>query len=141
MFMRLFTVLSLAAVQAAAAPYIVSTDRGGDLADRLREIEHILEAGLSVQIRGRVCYSTCTMFLGLPGTCVTPGTVFGFHGPSRGGHRLAPAEFEYFSRVIASYYPRRLADWFMARGRHKIRGVYKLRGADLIRQGLATACV
>ncbi|WP_051357899.1 hypothetical protein [Leisingera caerulea] len=140
MFKKLFFILFSFAAQAAAEPHVVHSDRGGSLAARLEEISRIKAAGEPVEIRGRVCFSTCTMFLGVPGTCVSPKTIFGFHGPSRGGRRLSRKNFDYFSRVMASYYPGRLADWFLKSGRFRIHGVYKIQGSELIRQGLAKAC-
>lgn len=130
----------LACFPAAAGSYVVHSDRGGPLSERLLEIDQIKEEGLLVEIRGRVCFSTCTMFLGLPGVCVEPTTTFGFHGPTRGGRRLAQEQFDYFSLIIAQYYPEPLKGWFMAEGRHRIRGVYRVSGADLIAQGLVVAC-
>ncbi|WP_254429848.1 hypothetical protein [Ruegeria atlantica] len=115
---------------------VVKSDRGGYLHDRLIELENLQRNGIRVEIRGRVCYSTCTMFLGLPGTCVDPNTTFGFHGPSRSGRRLAPADFEYFSQVMADYYPEPLRKWFMDKGRNRINGVHKIKGSEIIRLGI-----
>lgn len=140
MFKQLFIFTFALTTQAAADAYVVKSDRGGSLSERITEISHLQAAGDTVQIRGRVCYSTCTMYLGLPGACVDPQTIFGFHGPSRNGRPLTKKEFDYFSRVMARHYPAEIAEWFLATGRHKIRGVYKIKGADLIRQGLAIAC-
>lgn len=124
--------------QAAAAQqtYVVGSDRGGYLHDRLRELSNLQRNNVRVEIRGRVCYSTCTMFLGLPGACVDPETTFGFHGPSRSGRRLAQKDFDYFSRVMADFYPKPLKDWFMAEGRNRISGVYKIKGSEIIRMGV-----
>lgn len=121
---------------AQRATYVVGNDRGGYLHDRLIELGNLQRNGTRVQIRGNICYSTCTMFLGLSGTCVNPNTTFGFHGPSKSGRRLAPQKFEYFSQVMANHYPTQLRDWFMREGRHRISGVYKLKGSELIRMGV-----
>ncbi|WP_170566468.1 hypothetical protein [Ruegeria atlantica] len=115
---------------------VVGSDRGGYLHDRLIEIENLQKNGIQVEIRGRVCFSTCTMFLGLPGTCVDPDTTFGFHGPSRSGRRLAPADFDHFSQVMAAYYPEPLKTWFMEKGRNRINGVYRVKGIEIIRLGI-----
>lgn len=120
----------------AQQPYVVGNDRGGYLHDRLIELSNLERNKVQVEIRGRVCYSTCTMFLGLPGTCVNPDTVFGFHGPSSSGRRLAKQEFDYFSRVMAEYYPLPLKNWFMAEGRNRISGVYKVKGSQIIAMGI-----
>lgn len=132
----LASVLSVAAPAKAEQSFVVGSDRGGYLHDRLIELENLQRNGVLVEIRGRVCYSTCTMFLGLPGTCVDPDTVFGFHGPSRSGRRLAPKDFDYFSRVMASYYPEPLRKWFMDKGRNRINGVHKIKGTEIIRMGI-----
>ncbi|MEX0302454.1 MAG: hypothetical protein AB3N24_08530 [Leisingera sp.] len=132
--------LVLAALQPSEAvaqqTYVVGSDRGGYLHDRLIEIGNLQRNNVRVEIRGRVCFSTCTMFLGLPGTCVDPNTTFGFHGPSRSGRRLAQADFDYFSRVMADYYPEPLKVWFMEKGRNRISGVYKIKGSEIIRMGV-----
>ncbi|KIC18717.1 hypothetical protein [Leisingera sp. ANG-DT] len=132
--------LALMALQPSAAAaqqtYVVGSDRGGYLHDRLIELKNLQQNGVRVEIRGKVCYSTCTMFLGLPGACVDPATTFGFHGPSRGGRRLTQEKFDYFSRVMAQYYPAPLKNWFMAEGRNRISGVHKISGREIIRMGV-----
>lgn len=115
---------------------VVGSDRGGYLHDRLIEIENLQKNDIQVEIRGRVCFSTCTMFLGLPGTCVNPDTTFGFHGPSRSGRRLAPEDFDYFSQVMAAYHPEPLRTWFMEKGRKRINGVFRIKGTEIIRMGI-----
>ncbi|WP_174819129.1 hypothetical protein [Ruegeria atlantica] len=119
--------------------YIIGNDRGGYLHDRLNELEELKRNGVQVEIRGRVCYSTCTMFLGLPETCVSPDTIFGFHGPSRSGRRLNEEDFDYFSQIMADHYPEPLKTWFMKKARNRINGVFKVKGSELIRMGV-TAC-
>ena len=133
--------LTLHDAQAAQRPiFVVGNDRGGYLHDRLIEIDNLQRNGVDVQIRGRVCYSTCTMFLGLKGTCVDPNTTFGFHGPSKSGRRLDPQKFDYFSRVMADFYPAPLRNWFMDKARHRIVGVHKVKGAELIKTMGVRAC-
>lgn len=122
--------------QASLSPYVVYNDRGGFIRDRQLEIRRIRATGQPIEIRGAVCYSTCTMFLGLPQTCVSPHTEFGFHGPSRSGQRLRPAEFERYSRLIADYYPKPLKEWFMKKGRNRIKGVHRIKGIEIIRLGV-----
>ncbi len=122
--------------EAAQPSYVVKSDRGGYLHDRLIELNNLRRNGVRVEIRGRVCYSTCTMFLGLPHSCVDPQTTFGFHGPSRSGRRLAQAEFDYFSQVMAEHYPKPLRQWFMHTGRKRISGVHKIKGSELISMGV-----
>ncbi|WP_158979967.1 hypothetical protein [Parasedimentitalea maritima] len=121
---------------ASVQPYVIDNDRGGTVRDRLREIDTLRTTGQPVEIRGQICYSTCTMLLGLPQTCVSPGTVFGFHGPSRSGKRLKPEEFEYYSQLIAEHYPETLRNWYMKKGRKRIRGIYRMSGTEIIRMGV-----
>ncbi len=121
---------------AAARVYVVQNDRGGYISDRLRELRNLEASGRRVEIRGQICYSTCTMLLGLPNTCVSPHTQFGFHGPSKNGQRLSPDRFDFYSRVIAQYYPPKLNAWYIKTGRNKIDGIYRISGRDIIRMGV-----
>lgn len=136
LFAALLTVATLVTAAHAQQLYVVGSDRGGYLHDRLIELRNLERNGVQVEIRGRICYSTCTMFLGLPGTCVDPDTTFGFHGPSRSGRRLAQEDFDYFSQVMADYYPEPLKSWFMTKARNRINGLYKVKGRELIRMGV-----
>lgn len=116
--------------------YVVGNDRGGALEPRLREVARLRASGRPVEITGSICYSTCTLFLGLPNACVSPRTVFGFHGPSSYGRHLDPKTFNRASKVIASHYPQALAQWYMREGRYSLRQVHKIRGSALIRMGV-----
>lgn len=120
----------------ASEPFVVGNDRGGRLSDRLRELVRLRQQGRPVQIQGRICYSTCTMFIGLPDACVSPNTTFGFHGPSSWGRPLDPAMFERASTVIADHYPPSLRAWYLETGRHRINGVYRMTGENLINLGV-----
>ncbi len=79
------------------------------------------------------------MFLGLPQMCVSPDTIFGFHGPSSYGQPLDPEVFERASNIIADHYPDVLKDWYMTTARHSLTGLYRVSGKELIRLGVA-AC-
>ncbi|MEO0378751.1 MAG: hypothetical protein AAF252_00680 [Pseudomonadota bacterium] len=118
------------------APLIVKNDHGGLLWDRLHQIKELRAQGRPIEIRGKKCYSTCTMLMGLPNTCISPKTVFGFHGPSSYGRSLDKATFERASEVIASYYPEPLQVWYMAEARHTIKGVIRVRGDNIIQMGI-----
>ncbi|MFV2034775.1 MAG: hypothetical protein ACC631_06655 [Halocynthiibacter sp.] len=129
-----------AAAQAASTArgqvVVVSNDRGGLVGRRAEQIETIRATRQRVEIRGRICLSSCTMYLGLPNTCISPDTSFGFHGPSFYGTALSPADFEYWSAVIASYYPQPLRDWYMREGRTRISNYFRISGRELIRMGI-----
>ncbi|MEL6640528.1 MAG: hypothetical protein AAFP98_04315 [Pseudomonadota bacterium] len=118
------------------APLVVANDRGGLLRNRIYEIRDIVAKARPVQITGRYCYSTCTLYLGLPQTCIQSSTVFGFHGPSSYGRALDPDVFEHASRLIVAHYPEALRDWYMTTARHELRGLHKISGSELIRLGV-----
>lgn len=115
---------------------VVSNDRGGLVGRRAEQIEQIRTSGQRVEIRGRVCLSSCTMYLGLPQTCIDPNTSFGFHGPSYYGTALSQSDFEYWSALIASYYPAPLRGWYMREGRTRISRYFRISGRELIRLGI-----
>jgi hypothetical protein len=117
------------AFAAGQAPYVVGNDRGGFVRDRLIELRNLRSSGRPVD-------STCTMLLGLPNTCISPNTTFGFHGPSRSGRRLSPEKFDFYSRIIAANYPQELNSWYMQTGRKRINSIYKIKGRELIRMGI-----
>lgn len=115
-----------------SAAFVVGNDRGGVVGTRAIQIQRLKAAGRRVEIRGRICLSSCTMFLGAGNVCVHPDTRFGFHGPSYYGRPLLPSQFEYWSEVLASHYPEPVAQWYMSTGRHSevvrpFRTVLKLR--------------
>lgn len=115
---------------------VVGNDRGGVIRHRVAEIEGIRKSGLKVAITGSVCLSSCTMYLGVAGTCVSPRTTFGFHGPSRSGRPLSQDQFEHWSRVMASFYPEPIQSWYLSKARNRIQGYYKVKGRALIRMGV-----
>lgn len=118
---------------------VIYNDYGGLLHKRLSQLEVLRRSGQRVEIRGQHCYSTCTLFLALPNACISPETLFGFHGPSRSGARLQPSVFEKYSRLIANHYPRKLRNWYLRKGRTRIDGLYKMAGHRLVRMG-AKSC-
>ena len=127
---------SLSPVAAGPAALVVRDDRGGAVLSRAVEIRELRQSRRDVRIVGSICYSSCTMLIGLPGACVSPQTVFGFHGPSHSGTALDPVRFEQASRLIAMHYPPKLRRWYMETARYEIEGLHKLRGAELIRIGV-----
>lgn len=123
-------------VSLQSTPHVVRNDRGGLLRQRLFEIGRLRQSGTPVEIRGNICYSTCTLYLGLPNTCISPGTTFGFHGPSSYGAALDPKTFNRASEIIASYYPPALKRWYLETGRYKIRTITRIKGARIIEMGI-----
>jgi hypothetical protein len=124
------------ATTSASAVLVIGNDEGGLVSRRAEEISRILSQGTHVEIRGQVCFSACTMYLGMPDTCVLPQTSFGFHGPSHYGRQLSARDFEYWSQVIAAHYPAPLRTWYLAEGRTRIWDYFTISGTELIRLGV-----
>ena len=38
--------------------------------------------------------------------------------------------------MIAHHYPAAIKEWYLSTGRYETRGLYKMRGAELIRHGV-----
>ena len=123
--------------QARSAALVIGDDRGGFVRARLSKIDRLRSRGQRVEIRGRLCLSSCTMYLGLENVCVDPNTTFGFHGPGMAIGQLTQEQFEYVSSVIAAHYPPQIKEWYMREGRMRTRGFYRMKGAELIRLGVA----
>ena len=110
----------------------ITHDMGGSVSARLKQMQTLS----GVRIEG-ACYSSCTMLLGLPDTCVTRSARLGFHGPStRSGIPLPHSEWERVSRVMAEQYPPMLRLWFLTTGRNVTGQVIIKRGAELFRMGV-----
>lgn len=114
---------------------IIGNDRGGLIGARVIEIAQINSYNRRIELRGKICYSSCTLYLGVDNLCLDPETIFGFHGPSRRGTRLAGAEFEHWSHVMAQHYNAPLREWFMRDARHTTGRIQRIRGAQLIALG------
>lgn len=129
-------ILAQTEISYSADPLVVNNDRGGLLRDRLVQIRQLRNQNRPVRIQGNICYSTCTMFIGLANTCVSPNTRFGFHGPSSYGRALDPVTFNRASEIIADHYPPALRTWYMEEARFSIRSVRRIRGSTLIDMGV-----
>ena len=125
-FPLLFTLILGAAAPLAASDLglearpvlIIQGDQGGRIGERTLEVDHINRDHRAVEIRGRVCFSSCTVYLGIKDLCVGANTVFGFHGPWSEHGPIEPVWFEYWSEVMSRYYSPVLAAWFMQEARH-----------------------
>ncbi len=126
-----------APMQVSAKVVVIGNDKGGSVAERMRQIRKFQASGVQVQIRGEYCLSACTLYLGLKNVCVRPETVFGFHGPSSRlyGVALRPASFERWSRRMAEQYPKPLRGWFLEVARKRITGFETLSGREIISLG------
>ena len=128
----------IAAPVIAQQTLVIGNDRGGLVGQRAQLIERLKRAGQRVEIRGSVCYSSCTMYLGAGNVCVDPRTSFGFHGPSRSGRPLPADQFDKWSRIMAQYYSPQLQQWFMTQARYSITTVTQISGRELIAMGYRT---
>ena len=124
-------------LQATQRRLVITHDPGGPIEARAREIAELRHVGTAVEIRGD-CWSSCTMYLALPATCVSRDAILGFHGPSSSsyGIGLTPQAFETASQLMAAHYPARLRLWFLREGRMRIVGFHRFSGRDLIRLGI-----
>lgn len=128
---------SLSDPAAAQGVTIIGNDRGGLVGERASLVDALRAGGERIEIRGNLCYSACTMYLGAGDVCVSPQTTFGFHGPSRNGTPLPPATFDHWSRVMARYYNEPLRQWFMTEARYTQTSFYRLSGQQIISLGYA----
>ncbi len=145
-FMRRFGVLAVvfaAALvvqdQPAAARaklQIISYDMGGDLGERIRIVERLRQNGTEVRIEG-TCVSACTLYLGLPNSCVTAGAILGFHGPRTrtAGLPLPREDFDRLSAVMAGYYPRQIRQWFWSEARMVTQSYFTISGRQAAKMG------
>lgn len=117
---------------------VVRNDPGGKLSERVEQLNRIRLNGTQVRIESGYCNSACTMYLGLPNTCISRNVTFGFHGPMSQfyGMALPPDEFEHWSQVMASYYPSPLRDWYLREARYTTVGLRKVAGRTLIAMGV-----
>ena len=122
---------------APASAKTVTNDRGGAIDHRLTEIAALRSTGEPVVISGW-CASSCTLYLGLPNTCVKPSAKLGFHGPRLPmGLPMTASEFDRLSRDMAAHYPPQIAEWFMRKARHKQgSGTMQISGSKAIKMGV-----
>ncbi|WP_373355355.1 hypothetical protein [Pseudoroseicyclus sp. CXY001] len=121
--------------QVSYPPLVIGDDRGGVVSTRVQLLDRLRASGQRVEIRGNICYSACTLYLGAGDVCVSPTTNFGFHGPSNRGAPLAPQTFERWSNIMASYYREPLRSWFMRDARYLRVNMRHMTGRELIRMG------
>jgi hypothetical protein len=117
---------------------LVTHDLGGPIIERMKRVERMRARGEGAAIPHGRCISACTLFLGLPETCIGPNVEFGFHGPSAASYGLGlpPDEFEEISRAMAQYYPAIIREWFLNSARYNTLTYVSVSGSELIRLGL-----
>lgn len=117
-------------------------DVGWHIDFRKEEISKILSEGVQVEITGNMCYSACTLYLGLPHLCIDANTKFWFHGPINmtTGKPLSHNNFEKVTHEVADYFPAPLKTLFLEDWRYKYDGYHVIKWNDLIRSWVAHAC-
>ena len=116
---------------------VIGNDRGGSIGDRAFIVDRLRAYNARVEIRGNICYSACTMYLGAGNVCVNPETTFGFHGPSDDGNAMSEPRFDRWSEVMGRYYNAPLRQWFMQDARYENSDIIRLTGTQLISIGYA----
>ncbi len=113
---------------------VIGNDRGGSVGDRAFIVDRLRAYSARVEIRGSICYSACTMYLGAGNVCVDPDTTFGFHGPQDVGTQITEQRFDHWSTIMGRYYNEPLRKWFMEDARYT-EGILRVSGEELIRIG------
>ncbi len=112
---------------ALALAVTIFGDGGGYLPDYVRRAHSYRNR--EVRIVGE-CGSACTLFLGLPGACVSRGARVLFHGPSDGS--------EVWAEIMAQHYPAPFRDWFRVQWRRiDYDKPMVFSGSELIALGVA----
>lgn len=134
-------VLAVTAHSQMAVAMDVTNDMGGSIQERLEQVQRLTAQGTPVRIVG-TCVSACTLYLGVPTSCVFPNARLGFHGPSTRlqGIPLPREEYERVSYQMAAEYPEPLRSWFLSDARRYTSTYILISGSDAIAMG-ARACV
>lgn len=121
---------------AAFATVTVRNDVGGSIPARVAEIEALRASGEPVRIID-ACASACTMYLTLPNTCVMRHARLLFHGPQTQfyGVGLTKEDFELWSSVVASYYPKEIKEEYLSSWRYTTVGAVEISGSQAIQMG------
>ena len=135
-FVAISIIPSVANAQSSTSQIVIGNDFGGLIWNRMVRLRDIHTSGQSVRIDGAICFSTCTMYLGVANVCISSDTVFGFHGPTATDRQLRERDVDFLSTLIASYYPPALRAWYLQTGRYSTNRIYRIQGSELIRLGL-----
>jgi hypothetical protein len=99
------------------------------------DVEDINHLGLRVEIVGKYCNSSCTLFLGAKKVCVSPETLFGFHKPRKSnGSTLNRKKLSLVNSYFGKHYKKTIRDWWEKNGSRSTEFVY-LKGDELIKHG------
>ncbi len=123
----------------APSQILVTNDLGGPVIERMRRVDRMRSQGVGAAIPYGRCISACTLYLGLPNTCVGRSAEFGFHGPSAAtrGLGLPLDEFQRVTAAMANYYPEPVRSWFVSTARYVTGTYYRVSGSQLIQMGFA----
>ena len=115
---------------------VIRYDMGGDVEQRIRQVEKLRAVGTEVRIEG-ACVSACTLYLGLPNSCVTAKAQLGFHGPRTRipGLPLPREDFDRISSIMATYSPGQIRSWYMSEARMITESYYTISGAQAVEMG------
>ena len=139
MIRTVLLLLLLSSCSDLAPERTAARDPGGSVLLRAAEIAALERRGMEKRIAGE-CLSACTLYLGLSTACFEEGATLGFHGPRLVvGRPLPDAQARRLAAFMASYYPPRVAEWFMAEARFS-RRMIRVPAAELVARGEARAC-
>ena len=118
-------------------------DDGGSVIQRLAHIAALERAGTEFVVP-RMCYSACTLYIGLSTACFREDGWLGFHSSWYNGASTAETEdwVSRFNFLMASVYAVksvRLANWFLE-GPAKERKLTMVRASELIERGEVRGC-
>ena len=96
----------------AASTAIARDNLGGPVLAYAAEVDHLNQIHQPVSIDG-LCASSCTMYLGVTGMCITHDAFFKFHAASLPHSEHPDASG---SLIMLSHYPKAIRDWAMRVG-------------------------
>lgn len=107
---------------------IIHNDRGGLIIDYVHEVGRLTRKGEPVRIDG-LCQSACTLYLAVPGSCVTARSQLSFHRSS--GPPEAKKLLPLMDKYVMAMYPPKVRAWIKSKGGLTSRLIY-LQGKELI---------
>lgn len=103
--------------QDAAAPIVITNDRGGNVLHMLARRSELAATGRPVEIRG-ACDSACTMLITLPNACLASDATVGFHAPRLPDSTVIPPLVD---EIMAAQYRNGIRARWMAEWRHSLK--------------------
>ncbi len=122
------------AAPAIACTVEVRNDHGGPIEQYEARLADYNRRGCRVELHETIT-SSATIFLGADHVCLGLPMSANFHRPTWNGRKMAPVDFQYWKRRLASHYPPAIRRWFLVNiqndGRH-----WTVRRDELIRIGV-----